>query len=870
MLETSGRKLFRQPFSLDQRPHNSDQSLNGAKISPATIGSIVDVETGKQPNAPLAPSHMAPSVANAPTRKHPTVPLYPSAAPMQPPTAPARPRITVPLYPSAAPMQPPMAPARPRITVPLNPSAAPMQPPMAPARPPAIPLQLPYMNNIPLQKRTRASLSPHKKKLLIMLLIASFIPSLIIISEIINGVVLYKHADDGIAHLQAIPAIFHDSSNSGPGKYFDQNKLHQAEAELESAHADFVSLSNSLDNDGMIGLTSGIAPSQIKTVRALGHIAVDATSVAQQLIKVAIDIAPNVSFALKQNSKQPDNVPLKPFINAASFQEINNTLGAITPLVHAMSINAQGLSLNSLPISTKQRQLVMSILPLLPILDASLTQKQQWINMVGWFLGVDSPRAFLIEPMDSSELRATGGFTGQFANLTLNGGHMGPVKFSNIGVYEESLTGSTPDYAVFDKVQGQTAPAPYSNWWPVDNFGLRDANLSADFPTSARIAMNRYTYEFGNQVDGVIIFTPTLIQEVLHVTGPITIPAYREIITEQNLEARLHFYQLDNKGIRREEIIEHVEDPQVARKLFTQRVTAALMSAVTHLPINKLLPMANEMLQSMKSKDLQIYVTNPQLESLIGKYGSTASLDRSTTHDGLFIVQSNLSASKASQYVTTSIKDTITLDSKGGATHNLQMTLDYQQKGDVYGLDTYRDYVRIYTPTNSQFISGNGFDQYDKPYCGDQQSSYTLCQPDVYGDGSLICTPPISIGYATQYLSGVDPYQMDDHPLDQTGAPTNRQSDEAGRAMFGGWVIIPKNCTMKVTLSWYVPPMSKQPYDLLLQAQASVYAPLDLTIQPAAGMCGQKNVLHFSSIMNGTDINFAVKQRAAQCSLLVQ
>ncbi len=640
--------------------------------------------------------------------------------------------------------------------------------------------------------------------------------------------------------------------------------------ELATAHAKFVSLSSTLDNDGIIGLSSGIAPSQIRTVRALGHITVDGTSVAQQLIRVALDIAPNVSVALKQNVNQADNVPLKPFINAASFQEISNTLGTIAPLVHAMSINAQGLSLNALPISTKDRQLVTSILPVLPILDSSLAQKQQWINVVGWFLGVNSPRAFLIEPMDSSELRATGGFTGQFADLTLNGGHMGSLKFSNIGKYEESLQDSTPDPTVYSKVVGQTAPDPYSSWWPVANFGLRDANLSADFPTSAKIAINRYTYEFGNHVDGAIIFTPILIQQVLHVTGPIKITAYGETINEQNLEARLHYYQLDNKGIRREEIVEHVEDPQVARKLFTQRVTLALMSAVTHLPINKLLPMGNEMVQSMKSKDLQIYVTNPQLEALIGKYGSTASMDRSTTHDGLFIVQSNLSASKASQYVTTKIQDTVTLDKQGGATHNLQLTLDYQQKGDVYGFDTYRDYVRMYVPVNSRLLTGNGFDEYDKPYCGDAQSGYTLCQSDVYGDGSLVCSPPIEMGYATSYLN--DPYANKDHPLDVTGPPQNQQSDEQGRAMFGGWVVIPKNCTMKVTVSWYVPPMSKQPYSLLLQAQANVYSPLDLTIQSAAGTCVQQQgkSLHFAQVMDGEDLFFSVKHQGSNCSLVSQ
>ena len=537
-----------------------------------------------------------------------------------------------------------------------------------------------------------------------------------------------------------------------------------------------------------------------------------------------------------------------------------------------MTLYARELSLNSLPIGNKQREMIVSILPLLPALDAALAQRSELRNPLGWFLGIDRQRTFLIEPMDSAELRTTGGFTGQFGELILNGAHIGPLKLSNIGKYEEDHTseGSPPDPTIYPKVIDQSAPAPYSDWWPIRNFGLRDANLSADFPTSARIAMDRYSYEFGRDVDGVIMFTPALIKQVLHVTGPITIPAYKQTITEQNLEDLLHYYQLNNTGIRQEEIVEHVNDNQLARKLFTQRVTTALINTVTHLPFNKMFSMANEMLHSMKSKDLQIYVTNSQLESLIGKYGSIASLDRSTTHDGLFIVQSNLSASKASQYVTTTIQDTIQLDHRGGATHNLQLTLDYQQKGDVYGLDTYRDYVRIYVPVNSQLLTGNGFDQYGKPYCGDEQSVYRLCQPDAYGDGSLVCSPPVEIGYATSYLN--DPYTNKDHPLDVTGPPQNQQSDEAGRAMFGGWVIIPKNCTMKVTLSWYVPPMSKQSYSLLLQAQASVYSQLHLTIQHPVGTCAlnQGNTLHFSQSMDGEDIFFTLKQQGSKCSLVSQ
>jgi len=829
MLETSGRKLFRSPFPPGQPLQAPDSSLNRAQAqnSPGGGSSIVDAETHKTLSFPLTPFPDS-FITEAETHKTPSFPLTP--------------------FPDSF-----IAEAETLEILSF----------------PPIPSYI--RSSASMQKKTRrVQISKRRKMLLMVLTIAVLAPSFVVIFEIINAVFLYKQMQDGMAHLQAAETIFHGGSGSGMTQYFDMHKLHQAQGEIDAANVDFVSLSDKLDHDGTIGMVSNLWPIQVSTMRALGHIATDGTAAAQILIKTVIDIAPSAAPAFQKSFSQTNNTPLKPYITPASFQEINKNLDAIAQRVHDMNIYARGLALNTLPISDKQHQMLASVLPLLPVVEANLSQEHELRNALGWSLGVDHQRSFLIEPMDNAELRATGGFTGQFGELILNGAHVGPLHLENIGKYEENHTaeGSQLDKTVYPKVIGQSAPVPYSEWWPIANFGLRDSNLSADFPTSARIAMERYAYEFGKHVDGVFVFTPTLIKQVLHVTGPISIPAYRETISEYNLVDRLHYYQLDNKGIRREEIIEHVDDPQAARKLFTQRVTTTLISTVTHLPLNKLLPMANEMLHSMKSKDLQIYVTNSQLESLISKYGSTASMDRSTKHDGLFIVQSNLSASKASQYVTTAIQDAITLDTKGGATHHLQMTLDYQQKGDVYGFDTYRDYVRVYVPVNSRLLAGNGFDKYNKAYCGDAKSGYRLCQPDVYGDRSLVCSPPIEIGYATSHLN--DPYAGKDHPLDMIGPPQNLQSDEAGRAMFGGWVVIPKNCKMKVTLSWYVPPTSQHPYSLLLQAQASVYAALDLTIQPAQKTCvpDHGNSLHFSHVMDGEDMTFTVEQQGSKCSLV--
>lgn len=702
-------------------------------------------------------------------------------------------------------------------------------------------------------------LSTRGKILSLVLVVALLIPSILGIFEVVNGVILYNQVKSGMGHLQAIQTIFHGGASNDYAKYFDPTKLQQAQSEITAAHSDFSSLSDELDHDGSIGAAGALAPAQISTARSLGHIAVDATTIGEKLIATAIEQSPSMVKTLQASAADKDTAHPKPFITQAAFVAFNQDLDTLLPEFQDMSDHSQGLALDSLPISASQRQLVSSILPLIPTIYTLLSQGPSVRNALGWLIGADQQRTFLLEPMDSAELRSTGGFTGQFGELTFNGGHMAKLQMKNIGAYEEDHSGlpggSLPlDPVLFAKVEQQSAPAPFNAWWPIANFGVRDATVSADFPTTAKIIMQYYQGEFGTQLSGVILFTPALIQQVLQVTGPIKIAEYGETITAQNLEAKLHYYQLDNNGIYREQTIEHIKDAELARKAFTSRVTQVLMSDVMHLPIAKLVPMGAQMLQAMKTKDLQVYVDNSQLESLIAKYGSMVSIDTSTSHDGLYVVQENLSGSKASQYVTTSFKDNVTLDQQGNATHALTMVLNYQKKGDVYGANTYRDYVRVYVPPNSTLVSGNGFSQTDQIYCTDPS-----CQQNVYGDGSLTCSSTVAVGLSISYATLNNPSST----LDQIGEPTNTTSDEPGRAMYGGWVTIPPDCKMIVTLSWTVPAMSQRGYSLMFQPQATVDPQLDLTVKSPTCNSGSAS---FSGTINGQDTMFSLKQ-GGSCSL---
>ncbi len=650
---------------------------------------------------------------------------------------------------------------------------------------------------------------------------------------------LRSQAESGVQHLLNVKTIFTGVS-AHPGSFLDSGKLLSSQREFIAARTDFQQVQYKLDHTAVIQTVTNFFPqylTQVHAARGVSQVGIDVANIGQQLTTTALILAPSFRGPLLTSNS-------KPLITQNMLDLVGATINSILPLLSDIQAQTRTMSISSLPVSAQQRDQLVQLLQALPQAQSDLVQVLELLGAANWMLGVDQPRTYLVQTLDRAELRPTGGFTGQYGELHIQGGRVAPFTLRDISLVE---------YVNNSPTAGQLAPPQYRSWWPFANWGLRDSNVSADFPTSAQIAMAQYELEVGHQVDGVIVITPFLIEHVLQIIGPVYVPGYKETITAQNLEDRLHYYQLNNSGIANQ-IAQSPGDTSTSdRKRFTGLLAQLLLEKIRQAPSGEILAMARVMLHDLKTRDLQVYFSNPQVEDLLMKYSYASQVDRSTTHDGLFVVQANLSASKASQYVQTIMHDTVTLDANGGATHILQLRLVYNQIGPVYGYDTYRDYVRIYVPPDSEFLWGDGFDT-GVPLCGGRYQQCPLT--GVYPHDELLC-PAGQFQPGASAPSITDPNGGHWHPLDTIGPPTNFASDESGRAMFGGWVVVPKNCTMTVTLSWYVPPIGQAPYTLLVQRQAGTLPELDLTILPTPGDCTALKTagLHFDGIMS-QDMSF--------------
>lgn len=622
----------------------------------------------------------------------------------------------------------------------------------------------------------------------------------------------------------------------------DPAHIAAATNDLRAAQQDFQSMADQLDHPDFTLALAGMLPvasSDVRAAQALAHVGVDITQAGLALLGAATPLLTRLhgSTSLLSGTQK--------LITQDDITALQQGMTVAAARLSDASHRLASVDVNSLPLSAHQKTLFQAFVPLLPQVNALLPQASSLIGVAGWLLGVGTPRHFLVQTLDRGEMRATGGFTGQYGVLTLDDGKLAPFSLQDVNCLDY-LTGCLSNGWIF----GRRPPSPYNSWWPFGNWGLRDSNLNADFPTDARLVTDVYYHESGQQVDGLIDVSPVAIEDALRITGPIQIPLYGETITADNLEAKLHYYQQDPAAIAKEKKLSAGDNSTSSRKRFTQLVGQLLQDRVKALPMSALATLATRMLFDMRSKDLEVYFNNPDAEKLLTQLHIDGAVNTAPDTDGYLLIQSNVSVSKATNFVKVTQADNVTLDDKGGATHHLTLTFSANYTyNQVYGYLTYRDYLRIYTPPQSKLLSGDGFDT-GKPLCwGPYASSETStpkptptpsvtptptatptgtptptptatpkptptvpamfgsvggCPANPYPHGELVCPPGhYQPGPQAPNQFGSDGYLP--WANDKLGPPPNTTSDTVGRAMFAGYVVVPDSCTATVTLSWYTP-----------------------------------------------------------------
>ena len=336
-----------------------------------------------------------------------------------------------------------------------------------------------------------------------------------------------------------------------------------------------------------------------------------------------------------------------------------------------------------------------------PALPQTFADADTLLQAAPALLGVRQPTSYLLELLDSAELRAGGGFIGNYGIVTVAGGRVESAAVRDTYLLDNAarrVLPFPPEYSWF-----QLAPA----------MGLRDSNLSPDFPTNAQLAERIYEQESGGDtVDGVIAITPRFISGLLTLTGPIDLPGYNETVTSENLEAKIHFYQAHPEITGTLPAGTNTSE----RKRFTSVLGETVFARLRALPPAQLHGALTIVRDALTAKDLQVYVNDPGVYALLDRAHFTNALPP-VAGDTLTLVDDNVGINKASQYTTETASDDVTVGADGSVTHTLTIHYAYDPHDDPYdprGVTGFYDEIQVYVPAGAQLLQWSGLLSLDR------------------------------------------------------------------------------------------------------------------------------------------------------------
>jgi uncharacterized protein DUF4012 len=612
--------------------------------------------------------------------------------------------------------------------------------------------------NAALSRRARLQIlmrrRPAAAALVIVFLVGLFLS---ILAPLIPIIRLGYDVSDATYHAASLQSLF----SGGASSLLSVSKLGEAKDHLNAIQQDLYEI------DGVVGLTtaplSSVSPT-VRNYRLLIRIGYDLTAAGT----TGIDVAQTLLGPLTGGALSSDGQG----INADDIQRARVSLAGAEARVADALASYQQLDQSALPAQLKPDAKYGKLLALLTVAPDAFTEMKSLLDAAPGLLGIGAAANYIVLSLDRSELRPGGGFQGNYGVLSLEGGKQSadhPLSlhdvypldtkyFHNPEVNTAKDTNKYPDC-----VNDGPRPPDFYWWWPYQslgscqfNWGLRDSNLSPDFPTNARTAIQTFQYvkdEIPNNgpIAGVVAFTPVLIEDMLTITGNLTVPGTdgkNITVTPDSLEATIHSQQ---------ELAGQIQGAQ--RKDFTHQLSTQLLDRIKHLDKSKLKDLFNVVAQAIKHKDLQVYLTDPRAELLLQQLGLASEVNRGSG-DSMFVNDANIGGNKANMYVTQHQTDVVTLLPNGGAIHHLQIATTFDKKGYIYNGTTdsvdYQAIERVYMPGDATILGYAGFTPRIFESCGPGNGKYNLvitdCSPE---HAMLLPTTNSDVTGRTMVLGGL-------------------------------------------------------------------------------------------------------------------
>lgn len=322
---------------------------------------------------------------------------------------------------------------------------------------------------------------------------------------------------------------------------------------------------------------------------------------------------------------------------------------------------------------------------ILPKIESNIIDIVKIKSQIEDMLGSNGPRSYLFLFQNNQESRATGGFIGSYALLDIVNGEI--REFYVDGIFN-------PDGQLSDKVVPPLPIQKISAAW-----SLHDSNWWPDFPKSAKVAMDFYERVGGRTVDGVVMITPTMMEKLLNITGPIYMKDYDITLTSDNfIEKTQYKVELD-----------YDKEENKPKKILSDLVPLIVEKLKKNFSGDVAMKMVNMIVDGFDERHIIMYSKNEKLQDYIINHKWGGEIQK-TTGDYVSVINTNINGYKTDGVIDQIISHNSEIKDDGSIIDTV--TISREHRGGHTGKEWWdavnADYMRVYVPKGSKLISVTG------------------------------------------------------------------------------------------------------------------------------------------------------------------
>ena len=511
---------------------------------------------------------------------------------------------------------------------------------------------------------------------------------------------------------------------------------------------------------------------------------------AKDQVRTAVDLAAALSAATKADGDVIDiaraYVARPPAAPTDSGQQLLSLLQAVAPKL-AEADQSLAPATSALDADSKRpligpirKQLDGARTQLRPVADA-VHSGSVAARLLPAALGANGVKTYLILLPNPSELRPTGGFSGEVGRISIDHGRVTELVIQN----EADINAAFKERFV---PQGQAGTyLSFAN----DQWDIGDAGWDADFPTSVKLQERMYTSATGRQLDGTISADPYFFSALLSVTGPVELPGYG-MLDSNNLYLRTN-------------VLTNVETGPLSGKTLLPLLAKTIIAKVLAQPANRWPELGSVLQDAAVHRHLQVVVHEPQLGAELHHLRLDGALQNlPLTQDYVMVAEANVAATKADYYIKRSMDVKVEIYPSGLNRHEIDIHYEYPVATDAtdaalnrsaYNPNSlYRDYVRFYLP---------------------------------------LTTTLANIGFL-----------QDGKPAPANGGGLKEQGPEGGHQVYGTFFTLPRGHSADLIIYYEVGLPADPPFQIYIQKQAGlVDLPTTLTVSYPGGIASRKTGL---------------------------